>query len=590
MTCSSNTRSTPERRSRTLLAAACLLLAGIVPAQADSGVVDRSLAGARTALAAGDGIAAQALLREAQVAGANDDDVRALMGEALLAQDDLAKAREWLAPANFNSPTRVLGLRMLGRLEMRERHLPQAGAAFDRALTTAPNDAKLWTDIARLRYTGGEQAQAIQAADRALSFAPDDPAALAFRALLIRNQNGLTAALPWFEAALLHAPGDTSIRADYAATLADMGHYAAALKEVRAVQKANLNDPRMLYLQAAIAARGGQPALARIILQRTRGKLRDVPGAMLLTAALELEAGNINLAVEQSDRLLRYQPDNQLAQHILARAMALSGAPGSLVERFAPLAERAEASAYLLTLVARSYEELGRRREAIALLKRAADPSPPSLQSLPAGADLPVLAQRYPDAPRQAAEAVPYIRALLGLGDTATAAAAAQKLLAGNPGAPDAYLIAGDIELARQNSARALPLYQTAAAIRFGESELLRLEHSLRATGRGRDADLLDFAFAVQNPQSVSAARLLANVRARGGQWEESAALLEWIGARSGWRDASLLADLAFARLRAGRTVEARRLARRAAALQPASPSVRQIERLVTKADPPNAR
>ena len=590
MTCSSNTRSTPERRSRTLLAAACLLLAGIVPAQADSGVVDRSLAGARTALAAGDGIAAQALLREAQVAGANDDDVRALMGEALLAQDDLAKAREWLAPANFSSSTRVLGFRMLGRLEMRERHLPQAGAAFDRALTTAPNDAKLWTDIARLRYTGGEQAQAIQAADRALSFAPDDPAALAFRALLIRNQNGLTAALPWFEAALLHAPGDTSIRADYAATLADMGHYAAALKEVRAVQKANLNDSRTLYLQAAIAARGGQPALARIILQRTKGKLRDVPGAMLLTAALELEAGNINLAVEQSDRLLRYQPDNQLAQHILARAMALSGAPGSLAERFAPFAERAEASAYLLTLVARSYEELGRRREAIALLKRAADPSPPSLQSLPAGADLPVLAQRYPDAPRQAAEAVPYIRALLGLGDTATAAAAAQKLLAGNPGAPDAYLIAGDIELARQNSARALPLYQTAAAIRFGESELLRLEHSLRATGRGRDADLLDFAFAVQNPQSVSAARRLANVRARGGQWEESAALLEWIGARSGWRDASLLADLAFARLRAGRTVEARRLARRAAALQPASPSVRQIERLVTKADPPNAR
>ncbi len=590
MTCSSNTRSTPERRSRTLLAAACLLLAGIVPAQADSGVVGRSLAGARTALAAGDGIAAQALLREAQVAGANDDVVRALMGEALLAQDDLAKAREWLAPANFSSSTRVLGFRMLGRLEMRERHLPQAGAAFDRALTTAPNDAKLWTDIARLRYTGGEQAQAIEAADRALSFAPDDPAALAFRALLIRNQNGLTAALPWFEAALLHAPGDTSIRADYAATLADMGHYAAALKEVRAVQKANLSDPRMLYFQAAIAARGGQPALARIILQRTKGKLRDVPGAMLLTAALELEAGNINLAVEQSDRLLRYQPDNQLAQHILARAMALSGAPGSLMERFAPLAERAEASAYLLTLVARSYEELGRRREAIALLKRAADPSPPSLQSLPAGADLPVLAQRYPDAPRQAAEAVPYIRALLGLGDTATAAAAAQKLLAGNPGAPDAYLIAGDIELARQNSARALQLYQTAAAIRFGESELLRLEHSLRATGRGRDADLLDFAFAVQNPQSVSAARLLANVRARGGQWEESAALLEWIGARSGWRDASLLADLAFARLRAGRTGEARRQARRAAALQPASPIVRQIERLVTKADPPNAR
>ena len=581
MTCSSNTPSPPERRSRLLLAAACLLLAGIVPAQADSGAVDRSLASARTALASGDGIAAQARLREAQAAGAGEDDVRALMGEALLAQDDLAKAREWLAPERFSLPSRALGFRMLGRLELRERRLPEAGAAFDRALAVAPEDSALWTDIARLRYTGGEQAQAIQAADRALRFGPGDPAALAFRALLVRNQNGLAAALPWFEAALAQAPGDASIRADYAATLADIGHYAAALKEIRAVQKADPGDTRMLYYQAAIAARAGQPALARRILQRTKGKLRDVPGAMLLSAALELDAGNVNLAVELSDRLLRYQPDNLLAQHILARAMARSGDPGALVDRFAPLATRAEASPYLLTVVARGYEELGRRREGVALLLRAASPRPPALQPLSAGADLPVLARRYPDAPRQAAEAVPYIRALLGLGDTATAAAAAQKLIAGNPGAPDPYLIAGDAELARNDIAAALPRYQTAAAIRLGESELLRLERSLRAAGRGGDADLLVFAFAVQNPQSLAATRLLANVRARSGQWEQSADLLDWIGTRSGWRDASVLADLAFARLRQGRADEARRLARRASALQPASPSVRQIERLV---------
>jgi tetratricopeptide (TPR) repeat protein len=586
MTCSSNTRSTPERHTGSILAAAVLLLAGIVPAQADSGALDRALGSARTALAAGDGIAAQARLREALAAGGSDDDVRALMGEALLAQDDLPKAREWLVVERFSPPSRALGLRMLGRLELRERHLPEAGAAFDQALAVAPDDAQLWTDIARLRYTGGEQAQAIEAAERALVLNPGETAALAFRALLIRNQNGLAAALPWFEAALARASKDASVRADYAATLIDLGHYTAALKEIRTIQKANPGDPRMLYFQATIAARGGRPALARTLMQRTKGKLRDVPGAMLLNAALELEAGNVNIAVEQGDRLLRYQPDNVLAQHILARAMARSGDPGALVQRFVPLAERPEASAYLLTVVARGYEELGKRREAIILLTRAADVAPSVRHPLPAGADLPVLAQRYPDAPRQAAEAVPYIRALLGLGDTATAAAASQKLLAGNPGAPDAYSIAGDTELERHDPARALPLYQTAAAIRFGESELLRLEQSLRETGRGRDADLLDLAFAVQNPQSLSPARLLANVRARGGQWEESASLLEWIGARSGWRDASLLADLAFARLREGRMDEARRLAGRAAALQPANPSVRQIERLVATSKP----
>ena len=580
MTCSSNTRSTPERRSRSLLAAACLLLAGIVPAQADSGALDRALAAARTALAVGDGIAAQARLREAQAAGASGDDVRALMGEALLAQGDLAKAREWLAPASFSPPTRALGYRMLGRLELRERHLPEAGTAFDRALAVAPDDSELWTDIARLRYTGGEQAQAIQAADRALKSGPGDPAALAFRALLIRNQNGLAAALPWFDAALARSPGDVGIRADYAATLADMGHFTEALKEIRAIQKAAPGDPRMFYYQAAIAARSGKSALARRLMQRAENRLRDVPGVMLLTAALELDAGNVNIAVAVSDRLLRFQPDNLLAQHILARALARSGDSAAVLARFADLAGRADASPYLLTVVARAYEETGRRRDAIALLKQAATPPAPLLQPLPAGADLPVLAQRYPDAPRQAADAVPYIRALLALGQTDTAAAAALKLLGGNPGAPDAYLIAGDAALARSNVAAALPHYQTAAAIRFGESELLRLDRTLRGVGRARDADMLVLAYAVENPQSLVAARLLANVRGRGGQWEQSAELLDWIGVHSGWRDPSLLADLAFARLREGRGDEARRLARRAVLLQPASPSARQIERL----------
>lgn len=185
---------------------------------------------------------------------------------------------------------------------------------------------------------------------------------------------------------------------------------------------------------------------------------------------------------------------------------------------------------------------------------------------------------------------MPYLRALLVLGQNDTAAAAALKLLGGNPGAPDAYLIAGDAALARSNTATALAHYQTAAAIRFGESELLRLDRTLRAAGRARDADMLVLAYAVENPQSLVAARLLANVRGRGGQWEQSAELLDWVGVRSGWRDASLLADLAFARLREGRADEARSLARRAIALQPASPSARQIERLVTIAQPRNSR
>ena len=91
------------------LAAGALLAVVVAPAAADSGKVDQALAKARAALAQGDGIAAEARLRDARSAGASDDTVRALMGESLLAQGNLVRAREWRAPASFSPPTRARG-------------------------------------------------------------------------------------------------------------------------------------------------------------------------------------------------------------------------------------------------------------------------------------------------------------------------------------------------------------------------------------------------------------------------------------------------------------------------------------------------
>jgi tetratricopeptide (TPR) repeat protein len=474
----------------------------IAPAAADSGKVDQALSKARAALAQGDGIAAEARLRDARAAGASDDTVRALMGEALLAQGNLVRAREWLASERFTPATRARGYRLLGQLEWREGRSPEAGRAFDKALAMAPDDAGLWTDIARLRLSGGEQAQAIEAADRAVALDAGNADALWFRALLIRRQYGLAASLPWFEAALRQAPGDSRILADQATTLGDLGRYGDALAALRAAQKANPSNSVLLYNQAVIAARGGDRALARRLLGRSANRLRDIPGTMLLSAALELDAGNVNLAVATADRLLRRQSGNAAAQVLMARALARSGDAEVVVARFGPSAEADDASPYLRTAVARAYEESGQRHRAVALLSRAT--------SL---------------APAPASDFAP-------------------------------------------------------AVLDVGVDDLLHVDRSLRLVGRHRDADLVTIAFATEHPQDIGAVRHLANVRARNGQWSESARLLEWIAARSGGRDPTLVADLAYARLREGRNVEAARLARKAARLQPANPMVREIVRL----------
>lgn len=538
---------------------------------------DAALGRARAALAISDGIAAEARLREAVKTGTSVDEVRALMGEALLAQGDLAHAREWLEGGGFAGFSTAHGFRMLGRLELRERNLPAAGRAFDRALAVAPRDPRLWADIGRLRFAGGEQREAIEAADHALALAPQDPSALALRAILIRSQYGLTASLPWFEAALAKAPVDPALLGEYAATLGDMGRAGPMLAAVRRLHKVAPNHPHVYYLQAVLAARAGNDQLGRRILYRNRQSMRDVPGAILLAGVLELRAGNREVAVTQFDRLLRLQPDNIHARHLLASALAASGDATGVVARFEGLARRADASPYLLTIVARSFEELGRRDRALSLLARAAQMPRGGAVALPVAAPIGVLALRHADAPGRADTTVPWVRALLRDGRLGEALSAAATLSDANPGAPDAHLMLGDVALAAGRAPLALQAYQAAARIRFGEAEATRLDAALRALGREREANSVLLAQALQNPNALVPARMLATAEGRARRWAQSGDLLDWLGTRSGWRDPALLADLAFVRLQEGEEVEARRLAAKAFALAPANPSTGQI-------------
>ena len=136
----------PDKRFNILLAA---LLALTAPLGAQTDARGSALAVAAEAAARGDGIAAEVALNKAQAAGASRTDLAARMGEAMLLQGDLDRARQWLEPQRFSQADAALGWRMMGLLLRAERRLPDAGMAYDRALAIAPNDPLLWVDIAR---------------------------------------------------------------------------------------------------------------------------------------------------------------------------------------------------------------------------------------------------------------------------------------------------------------------------------------------------------------------------------------------------------------------------------------------------------
>lgn len=554
--------STPDPRRRAglalagALAAAALLMGAAGPGQAvPLQEAAELIAKAREDLARGDGIAAEVRLKQAMGKGAAREAVAAYMGEALIARNELDRAREWLGPGQFTRQTAPLGFRTLGRLEQIEGNLAAAGAAFDRAVGLTPKDATLWVEIGRLRYVGGEHMLALDAANYALKLDPGNVRVLELRGQIVRDQYGLAAALPWFEAALAKSPEDVSALGEYAATLGDLGRAREMLVITRKMLELDPGNVRAFHLQAVLATRAGDTELARRLMNRIDNRLENMPAAMLLEGVLELRAGNYVLATEAFEKLLRRQPFNEKARLLLARALFLSGEYRQLVIRFAEAGADPNASPYLLTTLARSHEILGERAQAAPLLDRAAQAR--SSQIAPVALTTP-------------------IGTLVANGRLAEAETAAEQDRAAHPGSFGAQALAGDVQLAMGRGQAALERYKLAVRVSLPESLMLRMVTAHELAGQADEAATLVETYLVRNPTSVVAARLAAQFAARAGDWKRARLLLENIKAGGADRDVRVLADLSLAQLRSGDPKAAEASARQAYRLQRANPLAAQ--------------
>lgn len=500
----------------------CVVLALGTATMASGGDIatDAARRTADTALAQHDPVRAEVVIRQAMAQTHAEDALRAWLAEALMQENDRKGALSVLDAGACTPDSAELGWRVRGEIALADGHVDAATEAFDQALRIAPNDADLWVSIAATRFTAGEHAQAEAAADHAVALDPNNPHALAMRGMMIREQFGLAAALPWFEAALLIHPDDAPLLDAYASTLGDMGEYKAMLIVARKLAEVDPKNQRARLMEAVLAARAGQTNLARSILQRTGTAFRDMPAAMLLSGVLEYRAGNLDLSVEVLERLVRGQPDNLTARHVLARALAARGEWRRLVDLFDGDVVAGRAGPDLTVLVGQAWTRLAlhesaaqanldrsRGRALIAQGGAVRDARGTALSSTGAAS---VLAVRYADNPRPAANAVPYIRALLSAHQADAAQTVADRLRDENAGNADAQMLAGDVRTIRGEPREALIDYTNAAAIRFNEAVLVRMDATLRGVGRGADADAMTSRYLAQNPESATAMTLLA--------------------------------------------------------------------------------
>lgn len=552
--------------------AVLLVLAGAAAAtgcgedEAPAPAMQRALA----ALEEGDGFGAELALRELLDGGSSPEALAAYLGQAELLQGQPIEARRWLGDGRFTAGTAGLGFHMLGRLEMSEGNLPAAGKAFDRALALTPESPRLWVDIGRLRYRGGEQTGAVEAAVRAVALGPQDAEALMFRGQLARDAEGMAEALPWLERAIAAKPRDLDLQAEYAATLGEAGEAKAMLRVVREMVASNPGYPRAYYLQAVVAARAGRYDLARSMLVRSGSDASTSAAGRLLAGVIDIETGNYASAARELDRLYRQQPENRRVRDLLARALSLGGNHRELVRRFDTTAHRTSASPYLQMLVARSYEALGERSEAAALIDLASRKRSDRLVALrPPDA----FAEGFGSGLASGNEALLRLRALVAGGKKAEAMTLAGDFLARFPGSADALALAGDAQLAGGNLPEALRYYRQSAQIRQSWPLARRRIAALSAAGRESEALTLLQVFVAGHQTLVEPAVLLARAQMDRGNPSRAAILLDHALAVGGVRDPEVLALRAIVALRMDDPQLARDFAERAFDVQPVHPA-----------------
>jgi cellulose synthase operon protein C len=557
------------------LRAARLALVNAVKANPKSG--EAHIALAKVSLDLFDAPAAKSALERAATAGVPEAEIAHLTAHALWMQGELVAAEATLLESSILGSNRTYALRILARVQMDKGDLAAAQTSFDEALGIAPDDSLIWTDLARLRFVLADQKGAIEAADHALKLDASNVRAIEFRGHLMRSQYGVVAALPWFERGLQIRPADIPLLEEYGLTLGEAGRYRDMLTQARKIIALDRNNPKAYYMQAVLAARAGDHALAKRILPRAGSDFLELPAVMLLDGICEYELGNYNRAVDRFQQLLGQQPRNRRVRVLLAQAMYRAGDPLDTLDTIREIAARGDADSYSLMLTARAFEASGQTARAADPLNDSAmsavRPSLPLAEpvSLIAAADA---ARREPD---NARAVLPYVRLLMAAGDSETALNEAVRLQRANGGVAEAHLLVGDIELDRGNLPAALKAFQAAREIRFTEPVMLRLVDALSRSGNEAGASESLSAYLAYNPQSLTALRLAAYRALDARQWRTAIELLERVRARLGNNDSILLANLARAYSAAGQHKKSVSYATTAYRVSPASVMVTRV-------------
>lgn len=500
---------------------------------------------ARAQIALGDGVGAEATVKAALAAGGKGDYLRPLLARAYALQGDGTRAFEALDSGPIAPEMIGEAAWVAGDIHLSNGDLDAARDAYDRAVRELPRTSMLWVDVARFRDANADTLGARDAVDFAIELDRNNSAALTYKANIVRTQQGLNASLEWYDKALAADPDNGDALIEQAATFGDLGRYKDMLASLRHAATVVPRDPRLYYLQAVLAARADNYALARSLLQRTRGELDEEPGFMLLSAIVELQLGGQAVAATWADRLLAEQPENFTARRILAVSDWADGDADGAAEVLAPIVTRADADSWSLLLAARAAAETGDQGASAGFLARAASLSRGDAAPFATGDSYGLLAMGADTEPLNPAKAIPAISADMAAGNYAGAIARATRLRDANRGVADAHILLGDAAMAGGRYDLAIQSFRAARDLDAGERTTLRLANALFASGDSAGSGAAILALRDSQPSNIAADRLAGHLAMDIEHWDQAIEHFERVRQRIGNRDVVVLRELA---------------------------------------------
>lgn len=397
-----------KRNLASLVRASCLTLAGLLLA-CDQVSVPQHLERARAFQAQGEVRAAIIELKNALQKDPDLPEARQRLGLALLEVRDgagaeiqlgralatdpdnpelrLALVQAELLQAHYKQAARELekvtpDLRqaewhsLRGEAEFGLHNPAEAAAAFEQALSLAPDDTRARLGLLRMALAQGDHTRVESGLEPILKSEPQNLEAWLLKGRLASAGSDFVAAEKAFQEALRIDGGSTVARAGLVEALVAQGRHEAAEEELAPIVRASPDPAEASYLKARMAWSGGEPDAAKQALQAALQADAEHLPSLLLSAAVHFQEGDLQQSREYVNRYLAHDKAHPGARELLGMIHLQSGEIGEGIELLRPLAEERPADSRLLTVLGSAYVDYGRPNEGMEYLRRASQLEP----------------------------------------------------------------------------------------------------------------------------------------------------------------------------------------------------------------------